>query len=67
MENLHSPYIRACDAAKLMSISVKTLYNNRYQNKGPKCYKVGRLILYKPEDVLAYVEKHVEFTEDCAA
>jgi predicted DNA-binding transcriptional regulator AlpA len=58
MAKIENPYIRAPEAAALMRISLKTLHNNRYKNRGPKCHKIGKYILYKPEEVLAYIDKH---------
>ena len=66
-KEIDSPFIRAEKAAELMGIALKTLHNNRYNKKGPKYYKVGKFVLYKPEEVLAYVEQHVIILEQCAA
>ena len=44
------------EASRLTGLSVKTLYNYRHQNKGPKSFPIGRKIAYALDDVTAWVD-----------
>jgi hypothetical protein len=49
--------VRHChqtDLSRRWNISPRTLERWRWQGKGPRYLKVGRRILYRIEDVLAY-------------
>ena len=41
-----------------------TLANLRWQKKGPKYYKIGRKVLYRPEDIEAWLFSHPVLTID---
>lgn len=41
--------------AEMLCVSTKTLEYWRWKKKGPKCFKVGRLVRYRESDVLTYV------------
>ena len=41
--------------AEMLCVSPKTLEYWRWKKKGPKNFKVGRLVRYRESDVLAYV------------
>lgn len=44
-------YLAAC-----LGIPVRTVYAWRYRGEGPKGYKIGRHVRYRPEDVEAWLE-----------
>jgi excisionase family DNA binding protein len=44
--------------AKLLNISERKLERDRHAGHGPRFCKIGRRILYRREDVLAYLEAH---------
>lgn len=48
-------YIWAGGAARLMGLSVKTLYNYRYQGRGPKAVVRGRKLAFRVEEVEAWI------------
>jgi predicted DNA-binding transcriptional regulator AlpA len=41
--------------AEMLCVSPKTLEYWRWKKKGPKSFKVGRLVRYRESDILAYV------------
>ncbi|GGS41110.1 hypothetical protein GCM10010221_44830 [Streptomyces parvus] len=43
------------EASRLTGLSVKTLYNYRHQDKGPKSFEIGRKIAYELDVVNAWV------------
>ena len=47
------------DLARYLNISVKTLQANRLKGVGVPWIKVGRLVRYRPPDVLAYEEANL--------
>lgn len=51
-------------AAETFGLNEGTLANWRSQKRGPKYYKVGRLVKYRLEDVEAWVNKHPVLTVD---
>jgi len=38
----------------------RTLKNLRSQGKGPRCFKVGRRVMYRRSDFLAWLESRLE-------
>jgi excisionase family DNA binding protein len=44
------------EAAKLIGIRVKTLYNHNTNGTGPKRYRVGKKVCYKESDLRAWME-----------
>lgn len=44
--------------------SVGTLANMRCQKRGPKYYKINRKVVYKPEDVEAFLFSSPVLTQD---
>ncbi len=50
--------------SKTFGIAVGTLQNLRSQGRGPRYYRVGRKILYKFEDVSAWVFSDPVMTKD---
>lgn len=43
-------------AADVLGVSVKTLEKWRSTNAGPHCVRLGRLVRYRPGDILAWLE-----------
>jgi hypothetical protein len=50
--------------AKMFGVAVGTLQNLRSQGRGPRYYRVGRKILYRIEDVKAWVFSNPQMTLD---
>jgi predicted DNA-binding transcriptional regulator AlpA len=44
------------EVAQMLNCSAKTLRNDRSMGRGPKWVKIGRLVRYRIEDVLAYID-----------
>ena len=49
-------YMNRQEAANYLRVSVHTLADWASQRKGPRMYKIGRRVLYKLEDLKAFVE-----------
>ena len=49
------------DVACFLGVPVKTLYQWRTKQYGPKGKRVGRYVRYKPEDVMAWVDAADEY------
>lgn len=45
------------EAAQFLSVSLRTIQNWRFRNRGPKYKKLGRLVRYSVADLYAYAEK----------
>jgi len=52
--------MRGADAAAYIGVAPKTLANWRSAGKGPRFYKLGRLIVYQRDDLDAYFEEHLQ-------
>jgi hypothetical protein len=52
--------MRGADAAAYIGVAPKTLAIWRSAGKGPRFYKLGRLIVYQREDLDAYFEEHLQ-------
>jgi hypothetical protein len=50
--------------SKMFGIAVGTLQNLRSQGRGPRYYRLGRKILYKIDDVSAWVFSNPQMTLD---
>jgi excisionase family DNA binding protein len=48
-------YMRTAEAAKYLKVSGDQMENWRYANAGPKYVKIGRIVLYRREDLDAYI------------
>ena len=44
------------EAAQFLSVSLRTIQNWRFRNRGPKYKKLGRLVRYSVADLSAYAE-----------
>jgi predicted DNA-binding transcriptional regulator AlpA len=42
----------------------KTLNQWRWQGRGPRYFKYGKLVLYRQQDVREYVERHLKRTSE---
>ena len=64
-EGGESMYLTPIQVEKLFGLSVKWLANMRWKKRGIPYKKVGNKILYKREDIEAYIEKHtIKVIED---
>lgn len=61
MEN--SPYLTSQQAAKFLSVNPGTLSRWRWKNLGPKYYKIHTRVVYKREDLEAWVEQNNTVSE----
>lgn len=48
------------EAAEILSVSPLTLEAWRWQGKGPKYIKIGKLARYRESDIYAFIEKLAE-------
>lgn len=54
-------YIRPSDVAELTGLTVAALAQLRYRGKGPRYYKpTPHSVLYKPTEVIAWMEASVQ-------
>lgn len=54
------------EAESLYPVNKGTLANLRYQRRGPRFYRVGRSIIYRPEDLEAFLfSEPVETVDSC--
>ncbi len=55
-------YMNRQEAADFLRVSIHTLADWASQRRGPRLYKIGRRVLYKLEDLKAFVESSsIEF------
>lgn len=54
------------DVASLLGFSIKTLRNWRTVGQGPAYIKVGRTVLYLPDDITAFLIAHRRSADGCA-
>lgn len=52
--------MREREAAVYVGVAPKTLANWRSAGKGPRFYKLGRMIVYRREDLDRYFEEHLQ-------
>ena len=57
--------LRPDEAAAIYSLNVGSLGNMRHLKRGPKYYKRGRKIFYKPSDIEKWLFSSPVLTEDC--
>jgi predicted DNA-binding transcriptional regulator AlpA len=58
------PALKTHEAARLYGMSKTTLEAWRCQGRGPRFFKDGKLILYRPRDIEAYLEQGIVTTID---
>ena len=46
--------------AESLGVPVRTVYAWRYKGEGPKAYKIGRHVRYRPEDVDVWLEQQAD-------
>ncbi|RKY39752.1 MAG: helix-turn-helix domain-containing protein [Candidatus Makaraimicrobium thalassicum] len=51
-------YLTRKQVAELFGVSPKWLANLSSQGRGPKYFKLGRKVLYRAEDVEAWIQKN---------
>jgi predicted DNA-binding transcriptional regulator AlpA len=51
------PLWTAEDVSVFLGVPVATLYQWRYRRTGPRAYRVGRHLRYRPVEVQAWLEK----------
>jgi hypothetical protein len=57
---INSPFVlSARDAARAMGIAPSTLAKMRLSGNGPVYCKLGRRVVYRREDLAAWLESHV--------
>ncbi|MEA3428283.1 MAG: helix-turn-helix domain-containing protein [Thermodesulfobacteriota bacterium] len=64
MENFSQKALSPKEAAVRYSICPGTLANMRFQKKGPRFFKVGRKVLYKPQDIENWLFRNSVSTSD---
>lgn len=60
MNNVESTYMLTAEVAELIRTPVDTLRKWRMNQVGPPAIKVGRKLLYKRSDVVAWLEAQAE-------
>ena len=58
MNASNAPVLDATQAASLVGLSVSTLAKLRLSGNGPTYCKLGRRIVYRPEDLAAWLEQN---------
>ncbi len=46
-------------AAEILDVSIKTLQGWRWAGRGPRYYKIGRLVKYRLEDLKEFVDRQL--------
>jgi len=49
-------YLRTPEAARIVGLSIRTLEKHRIYGTGPRYSKLGGRVVYRPEDLHAWVE-----------
>lgn len=57
-----SRLLTTSDLARRWSMSEKTLRNMRWRGVGPACVKLGRLVRYPLDEIIAWEEAHLGTT-----
>jgi len=64
MEQDKPVFIRTKEASKVLRAEPQTLCNWRCQGKGPRYYKINRMVVYSLHDLLSFAEARKIGTED---
>ncbi len=65
MKDVQPILVRATHVEKFFpGLSPKTLANLRAQGRGPRYFRRGRLVFYRPEDVKMWIEQQETKTID---
>ena len=59
-ENIDVGVLNRDEAAAALKVSPRTLSNWKVKGEGPRCVKAGGRILYRREDIQAYIASLVE-------
>ena len=51
----HEPLLAPEDVAAILGVPVGTLYQWRYQRKGPRALRVGRHLRYRQRDIEEFI------------
>lgn len=55
------------EAASFLRIKTSTLRQWRHENRGPRCIKLGRRLLYAKDDIEAFLNMKRNETEEAIA
>ena len=58
------PILSPNETAALLGVSIGTLANWRSQNVGPSYCKLGSKVVYRLDDIMAYIVAHRVFTRN---
>jgi len=58
---------RVAVAAEMLGMKPQTLNDLRIKGGGPKLKRLGRLVVYTPEDLKAWVDEHPSFASTTQA
>ncbi len=53
-------YLRTGDAARLLSLSVRTMEKHRCYGTGPRYFKLGGRVIYRLDDLQAWIDRGVK-------
>jgi predicted site-specific integrase-resolvase len=53
------PLLNEDRAAEILGVSVRTLQRQRVRGDGPRYVKIGKRVLYREEDLAAFIEDSV--------
>ncbi len=60
-------YLKPREAAEILRVSEKTLAKWRWNGGGPVFCRIGRKILYRDDDLSAFVTRHRSTSDDGTA
>lgn len=61
---MSNDYLTSVQAAEILGITDTTLRRWRWENKGPKYYKIHTRVRYKKEDVENFIERNEQVPEE---
>jgi predicted DNA-binding transcriptional regulator AlpA len=64
---MEEAFLRPATVAKRYGIAEQTLANMRSRGEGPRYQLLSRRVLYRPEDVAAWIDEHAIVHETTAA
>ena len=56
----NNPFITVQDLAAMLNKPVRTIYAWRARGAGPRGYRIGKSVLFKAQDVDAWIEEHAD-------
>ena len=57
MQEPMKQYLNEREVAEMTGISLSTLRNNRFKHRGIPYYKVGKMVRYKSDEIVAFMEE----------